>query len=61
MTAVLVIKRNSNLFSVPLPILFNQSIATGTFLEILKTAKITPIHKSEPTSDPKKITDKFLN
>ena len=48
-----IIKRNSNLLSVPLTILFNQSIANGTFPDMLKTAKITPIHKSGPRDDPR--------
>ena len=47
-----VIKRNSDLFSFPLTLLFNQSIATGTFPAVLKTAKVTPIHKNGPTNDP---------
>ena len=34
-------------------ILFNQSVSTGTFPSLLKTAKITPIHKSGPDDDPK--------
>ena len=48
-----VIKRNSYLFAIPLTILFNQSVSTGTFPSLLKTAKITPIHKSGPDDDPK--------
>ena len=47
-----IIKSNSNLLSVPLTILFNQSVANGTFPDLLKTAKITPIHKSGPHDDP---------
>ena len=47
----IVIKRNTQLFSIPLAILFNQSVATGTFPSLLKTAKITPIHKSGPDND----------
>ena len=48
-----IIKRNSNLFSIPLTMLFNQSVANGTFPDMLKTAKITPIHKFGPHDDPK--------
>ena len=48
-----VIKRNADLFSVPLTKLFNQSIASGTFPSALKTAKVTPIHKAGPTNDPR--------
>lgn len=47
-----IVKRNSDHFSVPLTILFNQSVANGTFPDILKTAKVTPIHKSGPRDDP---------
>lgn len=46
-----VIKRNSELFSLPLTILFNQSVATGIFPTVLKIANITPIHKSGPNDD----------
>ena len=46
------IKRNSDLFSIPLTILFNQSVANGTFPAILKTAIVTPIHKSGPKDVP---------
>lgn len=47
-----VIKRNSDLFSIPLTILFNQSVANGTFPDMLKTALVTPIHKSGPKDVP---------
>lgn len=47
-----VIKRNSDLFSIPLIILFNQSVANGTFPAMLKTAIVTPIHKSGPKDVP---------
>ena len=33
-----IIKSNLNLLSAPLTILFNQSVANGTFLDLLKTA-----------------------
>ena len=51
--AVPVIKRNCILLSHPLPILFNQSVSTGTFPSALKFAKVTPIYKSGPNNDPK--------
>lgn len=51
--AISVIKRNSELFSIPLTILFNKSVETGTFPALLKIAKITPIHKSGPDNVPK--------
>lgn len=47
-----VIKRNSDLFSLPLTVLFNQSVANGTFPAMLKTANVTPIHKSGPKDVP---------
>ena len=51
--AVSVIKRNSELFSVPLTFLFNLSVASGTFPTKLKSAVISPIYKSGPNDDPK--------
>lgn len=45
--------KETHLFSILLAILFNQSVTTGTFPSLLKTAKITPIHKSGPDDDPK--------
>ena len=51
--AASVVKSNSDLFSVPLTFLFNQSIRNGTFPARLKSAIITPIHKSGPNNDPK--------
>lgn len=51
--AVPIIKKNCNFVSIPLTILLNQSVSTGTFPAILKFAKITPIHKSGPKNDPK--------
>lgn len=48
-----IIKSNSNLLSIPLTILFNQSVTNGIFPDKLKTAKITPIYKSGPHDDPK--------
>ena len=51
--AVSVLKHNSDIFSIPLTILFNQSITTGTFPSILKKAKVTPILKTGPNNNPK--------
>ena len=48
--AVPVIKRNSDLFSLPLTILFKQSVASETFPTKLKNAKVTPIHKIGPNT-----------
>ena len=47
-----VITRKSDLFSLPLTILFNQSVASGTFPTKLKNAKVTPIHKAGLNTDP---------
>lgn len=47
-----VIKRNSDLFSILITILFNQLFANGTFPAMLKTANVTPIHKSGPKEVP---------
>lgn len=46
-----IIKLNNKLFSIPLTILFNQSISTGTFPEKFKLAKIIPIHKTGSKTD----------
>ena len=51
--AVSVLKQNMNEFALPLTILFNQSVTTGTFPTKLKSAKVTPIHKSGPNNIPK--------
>ena len=50
---VSVLKLNLDLVAQPLTILFNQSIATGTFPAKLKKAKVTPILKSGSNNDPK--------
>lgn len=42
-----IIKRNSELFLIPLTIRLNQSFADGKFPVMLKTGKVTPIHKSD--------------
>ncbi len=47
-----VIKRSPELFSIPLTIIFNQSVANETFPAMLKTPKDTPIHKSGPNDVP---------
>ena len=49
--AVSVLKLNPDLIAHPLTILFNQSVATGTFPAKLKKAKVTPIHKSGPINN----------
>ena len=41
-----IIKQNKDLFALPLTILFNQSVESGTFPERFKLAKIIPIHKT---------------
>lgn len=51
--AVSVIKRDSDLLSLPLTVLFNQSVENGTFPAMFKIARITPIHKTGPDNDPK--------
>ena len=48
-----VLKLNSDQIAQPLTTLFNQSVATGTFPAKLKNAKVTPIHKSGPSNNPK--------
>lgn len=50
---LLLSKRISNLCSIPLTILFHQSVATETFPDTLKTTKVSPIHKSCPHDEPK--------
>ena len=46
-----IIKQNKDLFAMPLTILFNQSVESGTFPERFKLAKIIPIHKTGCKSD----------
>ena len=46
-----IIKENKESLSVPLAILFNQSISTGCFPDKFKIGKIIPIHKSGSKSD----------
>lgn len=46
-----IIKLYNTLFSIPLTILFNQSISTGMFPEKFKLAKIIPIHKTGSKTD----------
>ena len=46
-----IIKENRDLLSIPLTILFNQSINTGTFPEKFKLAKVIPIHKTGSKTD----------
>ena len=45
---VKMIKNISNIISNPLHIIFNQSLQSGTFLDKLKYAKVSPIHKGGP-------------
>ena len=40
-----IIKENADLIAEPVKILYNQSIETATFPNILKQATVTPIHK----------------
>ena len=51
--SVSVLKQNMDEIVQPITILFNQSVATGTFPSKLKNAKVTPIHKSGPNNIPK--------
>ena len=51
--AVSVLKLNLDKIALPITILFNQSVATGTFPAKLKKAKVTPIHKSGSNNIPK--------
>ena len=46
-----IIKENKETLSIPLTILFNQSINTGTFPEKFKIGKVIPIYKSGPKTD----------
>lgn len=46
-----IIKANKDLLSIPLTILFNQSISTGTFPDKFKLAKIIPIYKTGCKTD----------
>ena len=45
------LKLNSALIAAPIALLFNQSITNGKFPSKLKTANITPIHKSGNKND----------
>ena len=45
---VSLIKANKNLLAIPLSMLFNQSIANGTFPQCLKHATVIPIYKKGP-------------
>lgn len=47
-----IIKCNIEEITYPIALLFNQSISTGKFPSDLKTANITPVHKSGPNSVP---------
>ena len=44
--AVSIIKLNSQHFAIPLTILFNHSITSGIFPQLLKHATVVPIHKN---------------
>ena len=43
--------KKSEVFAIPLTLLFNQSIAIGIFPNMIKTAKISSIYKSGPHDD----------
>ena len=46
-----IIKDNAHTLAEPIKILFNQSIETATFPNILKQATVTPIHKKNSQTD----------
>lgn len=48
---VSLIKSNKEMLSIPLSLLFNQSIATGKFPKCLKHATVIPIYKKGPKDD----------
>ena len=48
---VSIYKRNIDFLAKPLGILFNQSIRSGKFPNLVKSGNITPIYKSGPPTD----------
>ena len=46
-----IIKENVHLLSLPISILFNQSVNSGRFPKSLKFARIIPLHKKGPKTD----------
>ena len=48
----LLLKTMSKVFSVPLAIIFQESISSGTILKIWKDARVTPLFKKGQKSDP---------
>ena len=49
--APFIIKENAHLLVPPISFLFNQSVATGKFPHLLKSARIIPLHKKGPETD----------
>ena len=49
--APFVIKENAYLLSQPLSFLFNQSISSGKFPKLLKSARVIPLHKKGSKTD----------